>query len=694
MIKNRIVTIAAALLVCSAIFIMSACENNVEPTGMYKAVGGDPIGSGSGQSGEGWGAPDPNYTGRRFNINDLPPPATWNQLGHQHAYSDSFHFANGNKVNNLNDWENRRKEISKIVQYYEYGIMPSIDAETIDISWVDSGTANCTITVTHKASGRTASWTQNTTLADTLASSGNRDKASLPLALMGTSNVNWGGFGGTGSFSTGTFGSESDGSGLVHTLYGINTQDGSAPSGNMDYAWGMSILLTVIEGIDKNGNGTIDPGERGFRGYYNPNWVSVDGYSRGGKASMAISAFAEGRRGSKVGYVSVGSAGSGGPALERFLSPAGYRVDGQYADPMPLNGSGLMQFEGLVGKPWYMKKISNGDQIPGTDLRYGPSSGGTSDSWRYTAVRGWSPYFEQYEQTPTNYSVAVTTPFIGWQSPAELWSGIQSLSEGRNETPGWFSVRFREFADLHYGLDIDHVRGNEGRSKYGVLCTIPFDQHYLGVMIAPRGLILQDGYVVPRNNPESQFAHWVISDEVYKMYGEFESNDPEKYLWNNAFVMTWGTHGGNTGNEAADKSYHFRKIIEGARASNGGTVSGSNSVTVREGEYNLHFASNLTNTAKTDPNLMKMRTPFIQIDDPIGRFDYGRMVWGRPGHPTIAERVSSRIDPIMTDYQAGEASRPFPTAYAPAIHPSYTPTGPKFKAMDWRGLLDNPEPLN
>lgn len=692
MAHKKLGRIAACLLAGIVIIMIGACQNDaLEPTGMYSPSPGGPGGTTTSKpSGPGWGTPDPTYTGKTFDINNLPSAATWNSLGHQHAYPDPFRFANGNKVVSLEDWENRRKEISKILQYYEYGIMPSIDKDTVDITWVDSGVADCTITVTHKASGRTFTFTQKTTLSANLAISENQDKASLPLALMNTTAATWT-VGGTGEFSTGTFGSESDGSGAVHTLYGINTRDPSAPSGNSDYAWGMSILLTVIEGIDKNNNGKIDAGERGFRGYYNPNWVSVDGYSRGGKASMAISAFAEGRRGSKVGYVSVGSAGSGGPALERFLSPAGYQINKQYADPMPLDGAGLMQFEGLIGKPWYMKKINNGDTIRGTTQQWAATPGGSADAWRYTTVRGWSPYFESYDPTPTNYSTAVTVPFIGWQSPAESWSGIQSLSEGRNETPGWFSVRFQEFADLHYGLDIDHVRGNEGRSKYGVLCTIPTDQHYLGVLIAPRGLIMQDGYVVPRNNPESQFAHWVIADEVYKLYGEAEG-DPEKYLWNNSFMMTWGTHGQNAQNEGADKSYHFQKIIEGARAANGGTVAGETDVNVREGNYSKYFGSKLSSIAKTDSNLMKLRTPWFQIDDPVSRFDYYRMTWGRPDHPTIAERVRSRVDPIMEDYTAGEATRPFPVAYAPTTHPTYTPTGSKFKPMDWRGLIDQPEP--
>ncbi|MDR0878350.1 MAG: hypothetical protein LBN21_09865 [Treponema sp.] len=666
MTKRRLFRITFGLLAGIAIFMISACENTLEPTGMYNAVGGEPGGGSfsSGHSGPGWGTPDPGYTGRRFSSDTFPSVATWNTLGHQHAYPDPFHFSNGNKVVTMADWENRRKEISKILQYYEYGTMPAYDEDTVDITWVDSGTANCTITVTHKASGRSYTFTMNTSLPASLATGANENKASLPL-YFNSGSVSL--VGGTGDFPfSGGFASENEGEGAVPTLYGLDNRHPDAPSANMSYAWGMSIVLTVMEGIDQNGNGTIDTGERGFRGYYDPNKVGITGYSRNGKASMIISALAEGRQGSKVGHVAVGSAGSGGPAVERYVSAAGYRVNGQYADPLPIDGPGLMQYEGLVGKPWYMKKINNGDTILGTTLRYAPTPGGSSDAWRYTTVRGWSPYFEAYDTTPVNYNTSVTVPYIAWQSAAESWSGLETLSASRVQK-GWFSPRFLEFADLHYGLDIDHVRGNEGRSKFGIICTIPADQYYLGALIAPRGLLFQDGYVVPRNNIEGQFAHWVIADEVYKMYGEFESGDPEKYIWNNGFELIWGTHGGNTGNETSDRNYHAMRIYNG--------------------EATSQFAL-------ANPNLMKLRTPHFPIDDPVSRFEYYKMVWGRPGHPTIAERIHKRVDPILADYVAGEANRPFPAAYASNIHPNYIPAGPKFKAMDWRGLLDEPEPMN
>jgi hypothetical protein len=675
---------SVSFIIAALALLVMACEvPTADPTGKYTPEPGTPGGGGN-ASGESYGISDPSYTGTRFDINNMPSPASWNALGHQHAFQDLFHFANGNKVVTLADWEARRKEISKILQYYEYGIMPPLtEAEGVHITWVDDGASNCIITVTYDGQNHGApyTFTINTTLPSGISAADYEGQSKLPL-YFGSSDVNWNG--GTGTFPlSGGFASEGDGSGNVPTLFGIDYTDPSAPSANISYAWGMSVILTVIEGIDLNNNGTIEPTEKGFRGLYDPRKIGITGYSRNGKATECIAAFAESRQGNRVGHASIGSAGSGGPALERFLSPAGYKSGVNPADPLPLNENGLMQFEGLVGKPWYMKKIAVGTDPSTTD-----TPGGTSDDMRYKAVRGWAPYFEEFDQTKENNSNTVsataTTPFIGWQSPSESWSGIQSLSEGRNETPGWFSVRFREFTDLHYGLDIDHVRGNEGRSKYGILCTIPFDQHYLSALIAPNGIIMQDGYIVPRNNPESQFANHLIIDEIYKMYGEAEGK-PNKYIWRNAFVMTWGTHGSSTGNEAADRNYHAKKIFDSF-----GEKTAENTVL----ESITTDATDLSGS-ESDLNLLKMRFPYFHIDDPIGRFDYYRVTWGRPGAPTIAERVKNWVDPILPAYNEWVKVAPAPAAGPNTnVQGSYTEVStPKFKAMDWRGLIDTPEAL-
>ncbi|MDR3284855.1 MAG: hypothetical protein LBS97_06740 [Treponema sp.] len=679
---KKVNKIAGGLLAVSAVLLvvlLTACENSTaaDPTGIYKPLPGIP-GGGSAGAGSA-GVPDPTFTGRRFDINNLPSTATWNALGHQHAFPDLFHFANGNKVVTVADWEARRKEISKILQYYEYGVMPPLtEEEGVHIGWVDSNTADCTITVKYDTTGNEWTFTVSTTLSASLATVDNEGASKLPL-YFGGGGANW--EGGTASYSfSGGAANEGDGSGNVPTLFGIDHTLPGSPSANVSYAWHMSVILSVIEGTPNSKNNNIV--EKGFRGYYDPKKVGITGYSRNGKAAECIGAFTESRLGNRLGHVGIGSAGAGGPALERFISMTGYKKDGKYADPLPLGQPGLMEYSDMNGKPYYPIKPANGDKIfpdRADSATWAATTGGTSDNARYILVRGWAPYFDAFVQSPTNasqpgelpLSTNMTTPLVTYQSPHSTWSGVQNLSEGRNETPGWFSVRFREFSDLHYGLDLDHVKGQEGRGKYGLLCTIPFDQHYLSALIAPNGVLFQDGYTQGRNNQESQFGNWLMIDEVYKLYGEAEG-DEYKYVFRNGFAQTWGDHGGNTGNEAADRNYHATAVF------NGDTDKASGS-------------------AASDWMLAKLRAPWFSIDDPIGRYDYYRITWGRPNHPTIAERVASRVEPTLAAYDAWMATNPPSPGVGGTtdIKNGYTvPAGTKkFKAMDWRGLTDTPEEL-
>ncbi|MDR2477463.1 MAG: hypothetical protein LBD18_06740 [Treponema sp.] len=702
----------------AAFVIFATCENPAaEPTGVYTPAGGLP---GGGKLTSTGGVPDPSYTGYKFDASSfatMPTVAVWNSLGHQHAFPDLFHFANGNKVVTKADWEARRAEISRILQYYQWGIMPPLkESEGVHIELTNNDTANTHFKVTHQ--GRNFEFDINTILPDSQTEA---DRGHLGL-YFSTGDGNW--TGGRANWLGATFAAESDGSGAVPTLFGIDHTTPDAPSANMSYAWGMSVILTGMEGIDMNNDGTIDAEtEKAFRGWYDPNKVGITGYSRGGKAVQCIAAFAEGRGGSRVGHVAVGGSGSGGAALERFISPAGYRENGIPADPLPLNAPGVMDYSRLEGKPWYVKKMKIGDTTLGLGSpAVKASDSGVDDNWRYRMVRGWSPYFESYERTVYLDTAEDTTPYVGWQCPSSYWppnqgywGGIQSLSEGRNETPGWFSVRFREFQDLHYGLDIDHVTGNEFRPPYGILCTIPLDMHYTTALIAPRGLLFQDGLAVVRNNPDSQFANWLIQDEIYKFLGEVEGNE-YKYIWRNGAVFPWGLHGTNTGNEAPDRNLHASLIFKDYDAKAG--IAGGDPL------------PSSGTTPPSDYKVFKFRDPLYHVDDPLGRFDYYRMTWGRPGHPSIADRVRSRLpDTLIAAYEADEVHRPKPWTYGnlqssnaddivtvpnPPVSgtgangipltvsvtyngwhtPQAAPDVPRFKPMDWRGLIDIPEPLN
>jgi len=514
------------------------------------------------------------------------PPSYWNTK-HIHKYPDPFHFANGNKVENIADWENRRKEISHILQYYMHGRMPSIAEDDLRIIWKDDDNT-CSISLRNQKNGKSASFSVTHT-----PPAGATAGAKNGILLFGVGDGSF--FGGppaardgwgTALFNISWGGSENDRSGTCATLYGLSTSAPDTPSVNMQYAWAMSVILTVIE-------------EGGLGGYYDPAKIGIYGFSRWGKAAMIIGAFAEGRGGAQMGFTFVGSAGSGGPALDRWINQMGYK--GHTEDPLPVDGEGATAFANLQGITWYMRDLDNDDHGAATAVE---------------AVRGWDAdtpgipagaliYDEQNDWTRN-------------PGPPNSWGRIQVLAQARGEKPGWFSARFAQLSDLHAGLRLDKD------SNGGALCTMPFDAHYIAALIAPRIIYYEDGYNTMRNNPEGQWANWLICDEIYQMYAE-ELKDPA-IIWRNAIKLYDIEH--------MHQSYQDQD------------------------EYDLVTA--IYN--KTQPNA-KFRAPPFPADDPRYRWDFDRMDFGRPGHPTIAERVRRmRESPV------------------------------KVKAVDTRGLLDTPEP--
>ncbi|MDR0455354.1 MAG: hypothetical protein LBH20_01555 [Treponema sp.] len=533
-----------------------------------------------------WGSGTDNYFDRNAQ------PSVWNTRGHNHKYPDLFHFANGKAVKTIADWENRRKEISAILQYYMHGRMPSIDPSVLEITWADNPTGNtCVISLKHIQSGRTA--TMNVT--HTPPSGAVQDAQARILAFgvgAAPSTANRPGWG-VASFNTAWGGTEADRSGLCATLYGFNVTDKDTPSVNMEYAWAMSVVLTVIE-------------EGGLKGYYNPAKVSIYGFSRSGKAALCISAFAQARGGTQIGMTFVGSSGSGGAAIDRWIAPFAYKDFAE--DPLPVDGVGATRRADLKGTTWFYHKIEDEHNSPTSIM----------------AMRGWettTPGIPAGSHIYGEYNPDGDGSFtrrMGLVS-SEGWYQIQPLAQARSETRGWFSARFQDLQDLHNGLALD------SSNPSGVLCTMPFDAHFIAALVAPRIIMYEDGYDCLRTNPESQWANWLMCDEIYQMYAE-ELKDPS-IIWRNLC-----------------KFYNIDHVHR---------------VYQDQDEYDVVTAI----FAGQQPNA-KFRTSQFPIDDPRYRWDFNRVDWGRPGHPSIAERVR-----LMRE-------SPYPV-----------------KTLSLRGLLDTPERL-
>jgi hypothetical protein len=531
-----------------------------------------------------WGSGTDNY------FDENAQPSYWNGKGHNHKYPDLFHFANGNAVKNIADWENRRKEIFNILQYYMHGRMPSIEPDVLEITWADNGNA-CAITLKHLDSGRTAAITVNhTPPAGAEAGAKDRILAFGVGGAPGGTRTGWG----TAAFNTAWGGSETDRSGTCATLYGFNIDAKDTPSVNMEYAWAMSVILTVLE-------------EGGLNGFYDPAKVGIYGFSRYGKAALCISAFAQGRSGTQVGITFVGSSGSGGAALDRWIAPFAYKDFAE--DPLPVDGVGARARADLKGTKWWYHRIDD-------DHNAGNAS--------IIAIRGWeagTPGIPAGSHIYGEYNPAREGSFTRQMGlvAADGWYQIQPLAQARSETRGWFSGRFSDLTDLHNGLALD------SSNNAGVLCTMPFDAHYITALIAPRIIYYEDGYNCLRTNPESQWANWLMCDEIYQMYAE-ELGDP-LIIWRNVI-----------------------KLYD---------IDHTHTAYQNQDEYDLVTAL----FTRQQPNA-KFRTSQFPVDDPRYRWDFDRVDWGRPGQPTIAERIK-----MMRE-------SPY-----------------KVKPLSLKGLLDTPERL-
>jgi hypothetical protein len=209
-----------------------------------------------------------------------------------------------------------------------------------------------------------------------------------------------------------------------------------------------------------------------------------------------------------------------------------------------------------------------------------------------------------------------------------------------------------------------------------------------------------------RTNDYASFVTWVVVDEIYKMYGEaegngqFASNVPagsglydgwDKYLYNNMQDIWWGNHADMQGAAQPSMTAARTRLLE-----RGNGVA----TTVEE--------------AKADITIARFREPSFLVDDPHAYItDWHRMHISRP-HPDgtpgtpISERVSRRVTPLLKDFFRGEIYHNAPAKYSATVsartyHDAAKAalassqlqlSGTKYKPMDWRGLLDNPEVQN
>jgi hypothetical protein len=510
------------------------------------------------------GAAETPFT--EFNINNPPDPEFWNQMGPFENVPDVFQFADGHRVAVQTDWDARRAEIEKIIQHYEHGYLPP---DTPTMTFVDSGTPDpgeiitTVLTLVNGANTETITFGArlpnvpmpvggypaiilNTSSNTPTANNPNANRRAL-LDGAGYAIIHY------NVTAIGSEANDTDHSlshaGVVKRLFNYNyNTDLNAPSIFMSYAWGISRLMDALEA-------------GAFQGKINVNKLSITGTSRWGKAAFIEGAFAKSKTGKRIAVTNPVSAGAGGPNMERFMSPVGMDVPGAVrGEPST-----------YVAKKLYLKPISD-DHVAGM---YGVS--GPSDTVLKVAVLPETPGWDvEYDGTSD-------------------WGGIETLACVW-EFYCWGSPRFWQFQDLRKPLDVDH---HEGRGLYGYMDHLPFDQHFISSLIAPRALLVHEGYRTYRGNPEGQFFCWLATDEVYKFL------EAEKY---NGIKIYSITH--------SNPDYEWMDLIDFSNAYYNGTT----------------------------PNEKYRNFEAFPINDPRSTDDYLKLNWARPGGKSVAAQLREMLE--------------------------------------------------
>jgi hypothetical protein len=632
MLRRLTRAVGCVFIAIALVYAVAACENEALPTGNLVAQGGVPGGSTLGGGGGQSAFP-------AFDINNLPAPKFWNDLGGYEKLPDLFTFANGSKVTTADDWfgteannyHGRRWEIEQIVQHYEYGYMPDY-GDNLTVTW--SQTSDTALQINLSYEGAAGVKTANFSVTATIPS-GTPPEGGFPTII----NCGSGGAVGWGSARDGRYAGigfnvdnaaqeNASHGGVVDTLFGYDyINDPNAPSIFMAYAWAVGRIMDALE--------TEQEGALPFNGAVNVNKLVITGMSRWGKGAEISAAFAKSKKGTQIQVCDIGSAGSGGPAIERFISPLGLHEEYSVTTTVTsTNIPGRIQYMEFIGENQgntlvpatanYFTETGTDTSRPPYGTVYGPLGADLPNS--PLVVRAITParYKELLADAATKNTVFIYDPWpYEGVFNGNYWHGQETLAQLIRGSPTWFNGRFKQFRDTHYGLRVDDVGGLPTRTPDGFLSTIPYDQHFLLALIAPRAVIIHDGFRTVRNNPEGCFINHLAVDEVYKFLEE-QGVKP-------AFA-------GETGFDATAKLSDFNAIKYYF-------------IPHEQPEYELKDTFDMADVyfgykAKTAISNYQERLldPPYPIDDPRSKHDYQKLDWARPGAVPLSERVAGVPD--------------------------------------------------
>jgi hypothetical protein len=305
-----------------------------------------------------------------------------------------------------------------------------------------------------------------------------------------------------------------------------------------------------LDALDWAAEQAIDAGKTR---YIHPQKTMVTGTSRGGKQALVVGAFAESQKGSKVAVVFPNASGSLGASMERFLSPVlNSKMD--YYLKVYNNGTGFTT-------PFDTRAV-----VPETDEPY--------DKVYTLGKDGKGPGLDQ-----------------GFQTQHHAWTDSGGY---------WPSPRNKQFKAFRTDLNIDKEGGR------GYLGSIPYDQHFVMSLVAPRGLLITGGSLDYWNNPESVQLGYFAVREVYKFLN-------------------------------ADKNLGFRWFDV--------NHSGASLKAAEVEEFaKAYFANKDPDTLRDTtayPTTKYRMTDVYPIADPRSTVDYARMYWKSPNssEKTIREQA-------------------------------------------------------
>jgi hypothetical protein len=171
--------------------------------------------------------------------------------------------------------------------------------------------------------------------------------------------------------------------------------------------------------------------------------------------------------------------------------------------------------------------------------------------------------------------------------------GTQNFADVRWGYGSWFSPRFRQWP-VPPDLDDVDIINRVNRGEYGYLATTPFDQHFLMGMIAPRALLLQDGYLSNNTNPEGTYFGYLAAREIYRFLGVPERIGLNMHLINHANPL--------------------REQME-------------------LGEF-------MTSVFKGEALDAKFHVQPFPINDPRSLYDYRKLDWAAPGYTPLSRQVA------------------------------------------------------